>query len=275
MGPTSIFVIPNILKKAADRPFLNASPVQHRTSMLPPWRQVFACQFHHRKRAEVGLAIQNFINLQPTRVDRCLPRRESSRAGCERRARCKAVNFVNLQDAGDLVEIAAAYDKAGADRRAAFWTSLPPRTTVRLVDMVRRWRRQCSSPLPRAEASARWRFPHMLLREGRTGTVNSAAIANPPDLGRPQAIPGRQCVVVAIDASGRAAGNIYSKPSGGGRNQQPAWVGQNKWTGWARDLTSMDCDDLTKAGYDNERPPRWRTVSVPVMPPARGRGRHI
>ena len=44
----------------------------------------------------------------------------------------KGVNFVNLRDAGDPVEIAAAYDKAGADKRLSFWISQPPAIRERL-----------------------------------------------------------------------------------------------------------------------------------------------
>ncbi len=70
----------------------------------------------------------------------------------------KGVNFVNLRDAGDPVEIAAAYDKAGPTSWY-FWISRPPRTTGGLWwTWCAGWRRPCLSRLPWAEVSARWRI---------------------------------------------------------------------------------------------------------------------
>lgn len=182
----------------------------------------------------------------------------------------KGVNFVNLRDAGDPVEIARAYDKAGADELVFLdiTASSDDRSTV--VDMVRRVAEQVFIPFTVGGGIRTVDDFKMLLREGADKiSVNSSAIKNPRLIADAADKFGSQCVVVAIDAKRRETGgwNIYLN---GGRVDTGIdaveWAIQaNKLGAGEILLTSMDCDG-TKAGYDNEL---TRTiaeaVSIPVI----------
>jgi cyclase len=183
----------------------------------------------------------------------------------------KGVNFVNLKDAGDPVEIAAAYDKAGADELVFLdiTASSDARNTV--VDMVREVAKKVFIPFTVGGGIRTVDDFRMLLREGADKiSVNSAAIMN-PDLIREAAEKfGRQCVVVAIDARRRSDGSGWNIYKNGGRVDMGIdaveWAMQADRLGAGEILlTSMDCDG-TKAGYDIEL---TRTiaehVSVPVI----------
>lgn len=183
----------------------------------------------------------------------------------------KGVNFVNLKDAGDPVEIAAAYDKAGADELVFLdiTASSDARSTV--VDMVREVAKKVFIPFTVGGGIRTVDDFRMLLREGADKiSVNSAAIMN-PDLIREAAEKfGRQCVVVAIDARRRPDGSGWNIYKNGGRVDMGIdaveWAMKADQLGAGEILlTSMDCDG-TKAGYDIEL---TRTiaehVSVPVI----------
>lgn len=183
----------------------------------------------------------------------------------------KGVNFVNLKDAGDPVEIAAAYDKAGADELVFLdiTASSDARSTV--VDMVREVAKKVFIPFTVGGGIRTVDDFRMLLREGADKiSVNSAAIMN-PDLIREAAEKfGRQCVVVAIDARRRSDGSGWNIYKNGGRVDMGIdaveWAMKADQLGAGEILlTSMDCDG-TKAGYDIEL---TRTiaehVSVPVI----------
>lgn len=183
----------------------------------------------------------------------------------------KGVNFVNLKDAGDPVEIAAAYDKAGADELVFLdiTASSDARNTV--VDMVREVAKKVFIPFTVGGGIRTVDDFRMLLREGADKiSVNSAAIMN-PDLIREAAEKfGRQCVVVAIDARRRPDGSGWNIYKNGGRVDMGIdaveWAMKADQLGAGEILlTSMDCDG-TKAGYDIEL---TRTiaehVSVPVI----------
>ena len=98
----------------------------------------------------------------------------------------KGVNFVNLRDAGDPVEIAAAYDKAGADELVFLDITATSDARETVVDMVRKVAERYLSRLPW------WRNPHVddfkaLLREGADKiSINSSAINNPNLISEPQ-----------------------------------------------------------------------------------------
>lgn len=167
----------------------------------------------------------------------------------------KGVNFVNLRDAGDPVEIAAAYDKAGADEVVFLdiTASSDARNTV--VDMVRRVAEQVFIPFTVGGGIRTVEDFKVLLREGADKiSVNSAAIDN-PDLIREAADKfGSQCVVVAIDARRREDGSGWNIYKHGGRID--TGLDAVEWARKVNDLgageillTSMDCDG-TKAGYD-------------------------
>ena len=114
----------------------------------------------------------------------------------------KGVNFVNLRDAGDPVEIAAAYDKAGADELVFLDITASSDNRKTVVDMVRRVAETVFIPFTVGGGIRTVEDFRMLLREGADKiSVNSAAIANPRLISEAADKFGRQCVVVAIDAS--------------------------------------------------------------------------
>ncbi len=183
----------------------------------------------------------------------------------------KGVNFVNLKDAGDPVEIAAAYDRAGADEVVFLdiTASSDARNTV--VDMVRRVAETVFIPFTVGGGIRTVEDFKVLLREGADKiSVNSAAIANPGLIRQAADKFGSQCVVVAIDAKRRPDGSGWNVFKNGGRVD----VGLDA-VEWAKEaerlgageilLTSMDCDG-TKAGYDLELTGAIaRSVSIPVI----------
>lgn len=167
----------------------------------------------------------------------------------------KGVNFVNLQDAGDPVEIAAAYDRAGADEVVFLdiTASSDARNTV--VDMVRKVAEKVFIPFTVGGGIRSVEDFRALLREGADKiSVNSAAIKNPSLIAEAADKFGSQCVVVAIDAkrcTDRDGWNIYLN---GGRVDTGIdaieWALQAESLGAGEILlTSMDCDG-TKTGYD-------------------------
>lgn len=183
----------------------------------------------------------------------------------------KGVNFVNLKDAGDPVEIAGAYDKAGADELVFLdiTASSDARNTV--VDMVRKVAEQVFIPFTVGGGIRTVDDFRALLREGADKiSVNSAAIARPELISEAAEKFGSQCVVVAIDAKRRedqSGWNIYKN---GGRIDTGIdaleWADKVCRLGAGEILlTSMDCDG-TKAGYDLELTKAIaETVNVPVI----------
>lgn len=183
----------------------------------------------------------------------------------------KGVNFVNLRDAGDPVEIAAAYDKAGADEVVFLdiTASSDARNTV--VDMVRRVAGNVFIPFTVGGGIRTVEDFKVLLREGADKiSINSSAINRPELISEAADKFGSQCVVVAIDAKKRADGSGWNIYKNGGRID----VGIDA-VEWAKKvcrmgageilLTSMDCDG-TKAGYDIELTRAIaEAVSVPVI----------
>lgn len=166
----------------------------------------------------------------------------------------KGVNFVNLKDAGDPVQIGAAYDAAGADELVFLdiTASSDQRSTV--VELVRRVAEQVFIPFTVGGGIRTVEDFKALLREGADKiSVNSAALARPELIAEAADKFGSQCVVVAIDAKRRPDGgwNVYRN---GGRVD--TGVDAVEWAMRANELgageillTSMDCDG-TKSGYD-------------------------
>lgn len=183
----------------------------------------------------------------------------------------KGVNFVNLRDAGDPVEIAAAYDKAGADELVFLDITATSDARNTVVDMVRRVAEKVFIPFTVGGGIRTVEDFRMLLREGADKiSINSSAINNPELISQAADKFGSQCVVVAIDAKRRADGSGWNIYKNGGRID----VGIDA-VEWARTadrlgageilLTSMDCDG-TKAGYDNELTAAIADqVSIPVI----------
>lgn len=183
----------------------------------------------------------------------------------------KGINFVNQRDAGDPVEVAKAYDAAGADEVVFLdiTASSDQRNTV--VDMVRKVAQQVFIPFTVGGGIRTVDDFKALLREGADKiSVNSAAIDNPQLIREAAEQFGSQCVVVAIDARRREDGTGWNVYKHGGRLD--TGLDAVEWAIKANELgageillTSMDCDG-TKAGYDIEL---TRTiaehVSIPVI----------
>ena len=183
----------------------------------------------------------------------------------------KGVNFVNLKDAGDPVEIAAAYDKAGADELVFLdiTASSDDRSTV--VDMVREVAKKVFIPFTVGGGIRTVDDFKLLLREGADKiSVNSAAIMNPGLIREAAEKFGSQCVVVAIDARKRPDGSGWNIFKNGGRVDMGIdaveWAMEADRLGAGEILlTSMDCDG-TKGGYDLELTKTIAShVSVPVI----------
>ncbi len=167
----------------------------------------------------------------------------------------KGVNFVNLRDAGDPVEIGAAYDQAGADELVFLdiTASSDGRSTV--VDMVRRVAERVFIPFTVGGGIRCVEDFRRLLRAGADKiSVNSAAISRPELISEAADKFGSQCVVAAIDARRRPDGSGWNIYRNGGRVDTGidalAWAERVTRLGAGEILlTSMDCDG-TKAGYD-------------------------
>ena len=176
----------------------------------------------------------------------------------------KGVNFVNLRDAGDPVEIAAAYDKAGADELVFLDITASSDNRGTVVDMVRRVAETVFIPFTVGGGIRTVDDFKMLLREGADKiSINSSAINTPRLISDAADKFGRQCVVVAIDARRRPDGSGWNIYKNGGRVE---WAMKVDALGAGEILlTSMDCDG-TKAGYDNELTALIaENVSVPVI----------
>ena len=183
----------------------------------------------------------------------------------------KGVNFVNLRDAGDPVEIAKAYDEAGADEVVFLDITASNEQRDTVVSMVRDVAANVFIPFTVGGGIRTVYDFKKLLREGADKiSVNSAAIDRPELISEAAEKFGSQCVVVAIDAKRRDDGSGWNIFKHGGRLDtgiDAVW--------WAKEaerlgageilLTSMDCDG-TKAGYDIELTRAISdAVSIPVI----------
>lgn len=183
----------------------------------------------------------------------------------------KGVNFVNLTDAGDPVECAKAYDKAGADELVFLdiTASSDARNTVE--DMVRAVAENVFIPFTVGGGIRTVEDFRKILNAGADKvSVNSAAIKNPQLIHDAAEKFGRQCVVCAIDAKRRGDGSGYDVYLNGGRVN--TGIDALEWAKKAEALgagellvTSMDCDG-TKAGYDLELTKSIsESVKIPVI----------
>ncbi|MCP2731044.1 imidazole glycerol phosphate synthase subunit HisF [Limnofasciculus baicalensis] len=183
----------------------------------------------------------------------------------------KGVNFVDLKDAGDPVELAKAYNEAGADELVFLDITATHEDRDIIVDVVYRTAEQVFIPLTVGGGIQSLETIKLLLRAGADKvSINSAAVRNPDFVNRASDRFGNQCIVVAIDARARKA------------PQNPGWDvyvrGGRENTGidaisWAKEMaqrgagellvTSMDGDG-TQAGYDLEL---TRTIAEQVEIP--------
>lgn len=167
----------------------------------------------------------------------------------------KGVNFVNIIDAGDPVEIAAAYDSAGADEVVFLDITASSDNRKTVVDMVRRVAERVFIPFTVGGGIRTVDDFRELLREGADKiSINSSAIDRPELISEAADKFGSQCVVVAIDARKREDGSGWNIYKNGGRIDMGIdaveWALKVERFGAGEILlTSMDCDG-TKAGYD-------------------------
>lgn len=183
----------------------------------------------------------------------------------------KGINFVNLRDAGDPVEVAAAYDIAGADEVVFLDITATSDARETVVDMVRKVAEKVFIPFTVGGGIRTVEDFKVLLREGADKiSINSSAINNPRLISDAADKFGSQCVVVAIDARKRADGSGWNIYKNGGRidvgMDAVEWAMQADRLGAGEILlTSMDCDG-TKAGYDIELTRQiTENVSIPVI----------
>jgi cyclase len=170
----------------------------------------------------------------------------------------KGTNFVGLRDAGDPVELAARYDEEGADEVVFLDITASHERRDTIVDLARRAADNVFVPLTIGGGVRGVDDAQAVLDAGADKvSVNSAALARPELIGELAEVFGSQCVVVAIDAKRRAAGEGWGVYANGGRTQ----VEGLEAVAWAREsaergagellLTSMDRDG-TSDGYDLE-----------------------
>lgn len=183
----------------------------------------------------------------------------------------KGVSFVDLRDAGDPVECAAAYDKQGADELVFLDITASSDDRSIVIDMVRRVAETVFIPFTVGGGIRTVDDFTALLRAGADKvSVNSAAILRPELISEAAYKFGSQCVVVAIDAKRRADGSGWTIYKNGGRTDMG--IDAVKWAVEAERrgageilLTSMDCDGQ-KTGYDLELTRAVsESVGIPVI----------
>lgn len=183
----------------------------------------------------------------------------------------KGVNFVDLRDAGDPVEVAAAYSDAGADEVVFLDITASHEDRPPVVDLAARVAAQLSIPFTVGGGIRTAEDFRLVLRQGADKvSVNSAAIDSPALISQAAARFGSQCVVVAIDARRREDGSGWDVYKHGGRLHTGLdaleWAARAEQLGAGEILlTSMDCDG-TKNGYDLELTAAVsRRVGIPVI----------
>ena len=182
----------------------------------------------------------------------------------------KGVNFAGLRDAGDPVELAAAYDAEGADELVFLDITASAERRDTMLDVVARTADQVFIPLTVGGGVRSVDDVDRLLRAGADKvSLNTAAVARPELLTEVAGRFGAQCVVVSVDARRTAAGGFEVTTHGGRRGTGLDAVG------WARRaaelgagevlLNSMDADG-TQGGFDLEMIGAVRAaVDVPVI----------
>lgn len=183
----------------------------------------------------------------------------------------KGVNFVDLKDAGDPVEVAKVYNKAGADELVFLDITASSDARNIVIDMVRRVAETVFIPFTVGGGIRTVDDFRAILREGADKiSINSSAINTPELISDAADKFGSQCVVVAIDAKKRSDGSGFNVYKNGGRIDvgldAVEWAIKAEKMGAGEILlTSMDCDG-TKAGYDLELTRQIsEAVSIPVI----------
>ena len=187
----------------------------------------------------------------------------------------KGVQFVDIRDAGDPVEVARRYDQQGADELTFLDITASSDQRDTILDVVEKVASEVFIPLTVGGGIRRLEDIHNLLAVGADKvSINTTAVNNPDFIREASDHFGNQCIVVAIDAKRRqtAAG------------EEPAWEiyihGGRTPTGldaidWARRMTDLGAGELlvtsmdrdgTRAGFDNELMSTInRAVTVPII----------
>ena len=183
----------------------------------------------------------------------------------------KGVNFVNIRDAGDPVEVAAIYDKAGADELTFLDITASSDARSIMLDVVSRVAEQVFIPFTVGGGIRTAEDFREILKAGADKiSVNSAALKRPELISEAAWRFGSQCVVVAIDAKRRSDSSGWEVFLNGGRvntgRDAVAWAVEAEKLGAGEILlTSMDCDG-TKSGYDIELTRQISdSVKIPVI----------
>ena len=183
----------------------------------------------------------------------------------------KGVNFVDLRDAGDPVEVAARYDREGADELAFLDITASSDERDILLEVIERVAGQVFIPLTVGGGVRRVEDVRRLLNAGADKvSINTAAVQNPGLVREASDKVGNQCIVVAIDAKRRADGASWEVYTHGGR--KPTGLDAVQWARRMTEagageilLTSMDRDG-TRDGFDLELTRAVaEAVGVPVI----------
>ena len=182
----------------------------------------------------------------------------------------KGTNFTNIIDAGDPVEVAKKYDKAGADEIAFLDITATHEKRKTIIDIVEKVASEVFIPLTVGGGVSKYEDVLTLLQAGADKVaINSAAVKNPDLINKVTDKIGRQCIVAAIDAK-KISNQYWEVFTHGGRNSTGIDVSD-----WSKDLqkrgageillTSMDKDG-TKSGFDIELLHMIsKSISIPVI----------
>jgi len=183
----------------------------------------------------------------------------------------KGINFVNIRDAGNPVEVAAIYDKEGADELVFLDITASSDARSIMLDVVKRVAEQVFIPFTVGGGIRTVEDFREILKAGADKiSVNSAALKRPELISEAAWRFGSQCVVVAIDAKRRQDGDGWEVYLNGGRvntgRDALEWAVKAEKLGAGEILlTSMDCDG-TKNGYDIELTRKVSdAVKIPVI----------
>jgi cyclase len=183
----------------------------------------------------------------------------------------KGVNFVNLRDAGDPVELAAIYDREGADELVFLDISASVEGRATMVEVVRKTAGEITIPFTVGGGISSVVDMKKLLRAGADKIgINTAAVKNPQLISDGARRFGSQCIVVAIDAKYNEQWSEWEVYTHGGRNTTGIkvleWVKRIEELGAGEILlTSMDADG-TKDGFDLKLTKAVSEhVSIPVI----------
>ncbi|GIO38257.1 imidazole glycerol phosphate synthase subunit HisF [Paenibacillus antibioticophila] len=167
----------------------------------------------------------------------------------------KGVNFVNLRDAGDPVELAALYDREGADEIVFLDISASNEGRATMIEVVRQTAGEIAIPFTVGGGISQVEDMKRILRAGADKIgINTAAVLNPELISDGARRFGSQCIVVAVDAKFNPAWGEWEVYTHGGRKatgiKALEWIKEAEARGAGEILlTSMDADG-TKDGFD-------------------------